>query len=76
MGLHLIQQANSNLPGTGVTPLIPNYDLVNAGVYLMEKYLKGPLELEAGLRYDYRTLSAARYIGNDLQEANLNYQNG
>jgi iron complex outermembrane receptor protein len=34
------------------------------------------LELEAGLRYDYRTLSAARYIGNDLQEANLNYQNG
>ena len=76
MGIHLIQQANSNLPGTGVTPLIPNYDLVNAGVYLMEKYLKGPLELEAGLRYDYRTLSAARYIANDLQETNLNYQNG
>ena len=76
IGLNLIQQANSNLPGTGVTPLIPNYDLVNAGIYLMEKYLKGPLELEAGLRYDYRTLSAARYIGNDLQEANLNYQNG
>ncbi|MCM0041301.1 MAG: TonB-dependent receptor [Algoriphagus sp.] len=76
MGIHLIQQANSNVPGTGVTPLIPNYDLLNGGVFLMEKYLKGPLELEGGLRYDYRTVSAARYVGNDLQEANLTYQNG
>jgi iron complex outermembrane receptor protein len=76
MGIHLIQQANSNVPGTGVTPLIPNYDLLNGGIFLMEKYLKGALELEAGLRYDYRTVSAARYVGNDLQEANLTYQNG
>lgn len=76
MGIHLIQQANSNVPGTGVTPLIPNYDLLNTGVFVMEKYLKGALELEAGLRYDYRTVSAGRYVGNELQEANLTYQNG
>jgi len=75
MGINLIQQANSNVPGTGVTPLIPNYDMINGGIFLMEKYLKGPLELEGGLRYDYRRVSAARYIGNDLQEANLAYQN-
>ena len=74
-GIHLIQQANSNVPGTGVTPLIPNYDMLNGGLFLMEKYLKGPLELEAGLRYDYRTVTAARYIGNELQEADLSYQN-
>ena len=74
-GIHLIQQANSNVPGTGVTPLIPNYDMLNGGVFLMEKYLKGPLELEAGLRYDYRTVTAARYISNELQEADLSYQN-
>ena len=65
MGIHLIQQANSNVPGTGVTPLIPNYDLLN-----------GALELEAGLRYDYRTVSAARYVGKNLQEATMTYQNG
>uniref|UniRef100_UPI0040484786 TonB-dependent receptor n=1 Tax=Algoriphagus sp. TaxID=1872435 RepID=UPI0040484786 len=76
MGIHLIQQANSNVPGTGVTPLIPNYDLLNGGVFVMEKYLKGALELEAGLRYDYRTVSAARYVGKDLQEATMTYQNG
>jgi iron complex outermembrane receptor protein len=76
MGFHLIQQANTNVPGTGVTPLIPNYDLLNGGIFAMEKYIKGPLELEAGLRYDYRTLSAARYVGNDLQKSNLTYQNG
>ena len=75
LGINVIQQANSNVPGTGVTPLIPNYDMINGGVYLMEKYLKGPLELEGGIRYDYRTVSAARFVGSDLQEADLSYQN-
>ncbi len=75
LGINIIQQANSNVPGTGVTPLIPNYDMINGGVYLIEKYLKGPLEIEAGLRYDYRTVSAARFIGGELQEADLDYQN-
>jgi iron complex outermembrane receptor protein len=74
-GINVIQQANSNVPGTGVTPLIPNYDMFNGGIYLMEKYLKGPLELEGGLRYDFRTVSAARFINNELQEADLEYQN-
>ncbi|TDQ19189.1 iron complex outermembrane receptor protein [Algoriphagus boseongensis] len=74
-GINLIQQANSNIPGTGVTPLIPNYDMLNAGIYLMEKYLKGPLEIEAGARYDYRTVQAARYVGEELQESDLSYQN-
>ncbi|WP_254423411.1 TonB-dependent receptor [Algoriphagus sp. A40] len=74
-GLNVIQQANSNIPGTGVTPLIPNYDMFNGGIYAMEKYLKGPLELEGGLRYDFRTVNAARYVGEDLQTAELDYQN-
>ncbi|MCS5489697.1 TonB-dependent receptor [Algoriphagus limi] len=74
-GINVIQQANSNVPGTGVTPLIPNYDMVNFGLYLMEKYSKGPLELEGGLRYDYRTVNTARYIGNELEEADLSYNN-
>jgi iron complex outermembrane receptor protein len=74
-GLNIIQQANSNVPGTGVTPLIPNYDLFNGGIYAMEKYLKGPLELEAGLRYDFRTVDAARYVDEELQQSNLEYKN-
>lgn len=75
MGINLIQQANSNIPGTGVTPLIPNYDMINVGFYMMEKYSKGPLELEAGLRFDTRNLSTARFNQSELQETNLDYNN-
>jgi len=74
-GINVIQQANSNIPGTGVTPLIPNYDMFNGGIYAIEKYLKGPLELEGGLRYDFRTFSAARFVSGELEEAELDYQN-
>jgi iron complex outermembrane receptor protein len=74
-GINLIQQANSNVPGTGVTPLIPNYDMFNAGIYLMEKYSKGPLELEAGLRFDMRAIQTARFIQSTLEETELSYQN-
>jgi iron complex outermembrane receptor protein len=41
----------------------------------MEKYLKGPLEIEGGIRYDYRKVNAARFVGNVLQQADLDYQN-
>lgn len=74
-GINLIQQANSNVPGTGVTPLIPNYDMLNAGIYLMEKYSKGPLEIEAGLRFDIRSIQTARFVQSSLRERDLNYQN-
>jgi iron complex outermembrane receptor protein len=74
-GINFIQQANSNVPGTGVTPLIPNYDMVNTGFYAMEKYSKGPLEVEAGVRYDFRNVSTARYINQELRTADLDYQN-
>ncbi len=74
-GFNLIQQANNNIPGTGVTPLIPNYDMLNLGLYGMEKYSKGPFELEAGARFDIRNVSTARYIHNELEIADLSYRN-
>lgn len=63
-GFNLLQQVNNNIPGTGVTPLIPNYDMYNVGIYALEKYTKGHLELEAGLRYDHRVVDAARFDQN------------
>ncbi|MEB2780533.1 TonB-dependent receptor [Algoriphagus sp. C2-6-M1] len=74
-GINFIQQANSNVPGTGITPLIPNYDMLNTGLYAMEKYSKGPLEVEAGVRYDFRNVSTARYINEELRTADLDYSN-
>lgn len=74
-GVNMIQQANNNIPGTGVTPLIPNYDMLNVGFYAMETYSKGPLEIEGGIRYDFRTISTARFINGELEAADLDYQN-
>ncbi|SDD55448.1 iron complex outermembrane recepter protein [Algoriphagus faecimaris] len=74
-GLNVIHQANSNIPGTGVTPLIPNYDMINLGIYGMEKFSKGPLEVEGGIRYDFRNVQTARFIGGELESADLDYQN-
>jgi iron complex outermembrane receptor protein len=74
-GVNLIQQANSNVPGTGVTPLIPNYDMINVGFYVMEKYSKGPIEVEVGARFDFRNVQTARFISQELKTADLDYQN-
>lgn len=74
-GISVIQQANSNIPGTGVTPLIPNYDMYNFGIYAIEKFTNGPLEIEGGLRYDYRWTDAARFANGELQEKAYQFNN-
>ncbi|MFD2201110.1 TonB-dependent receptor [Shivajiella indica] len=75
IGLGLIQQANSNIQGTGVVPLIPNFDMLNIGAYLIEKFTSGPLEIEGGLRYDYRWIEAARILSGELQERSYQFNN-
>lgn len=75
LGLNLIQQANSNIPGTGVEPLIPNYDMKNAGIFLIEKYTSGPLEIEGGMRYDYRKVQSARIQNGNLDDREFEFQN-
>ncbi|WP_200977263.1 TonB-dependent receptor [Echinicola sp. 20G] len=75
-GINVLQQANNNVPGTGVTPLIPNYDLVNLGAYATEKYINGPFEFEAGARYDFRYVDAARYNqSGELEERDFTFKN-
>lgn len=76
IGINAIQQVNNNIPGTGVTPLIPNYDMYNIGLFAIEKFTKGHLELEGGLRYDYRFVDAARFgQGQQLEERDFVYKN-
>jgi len=75
IGMNLIQQANSNIPGTGVTPLIPNYQLFNFGFFAIQKYIKGPLELEAGLRFDERAVSTSRFLNRELKENEFQFRN-
>jgi iron complex outermembrane recepter protein len=75
VGTQIMQQANSNIPGTGVIPLIPNFDMINLGFYAIEKFTNGPLELEGGLRFDHRYVEAARIIRGDLQESDFTFNN-
>ncbi|GAA4808304.1 TonB-dependent receptor [Olivibacter ginsenosidimutans] len=61
VGMNLAIQVNNNIPGTFTTPLIPNYDSYNAGVFLIERWVKSVYEVEVGLRYDYKYFDAAGY---------------
>ncbi|MEH6307133.1 TonB-dependent receptor [Olivibacter sp. CPCC 100613] len=61
LGLNLAMQVNNNIPGTFATPLIPNYDSYNAGLFMIERWIKPTYELEAGIRYDYKYFDAAGY---------------
>ena len=54
-------QDNYNQPGTGVVPVIPNFASVGYGSFAIEKYHKDNWNAEAGLRYDYKYLSADGY---------------
>jgi putative tonB dependent receptor len=54
-------QDNYNKPGTGVVPVIPNFASVGYGAFAIEKYHKDNWNAEAGLRYDYKYLSADGY---------------
>ena len=54
-------QDNYNQPGTGVVPVIPNFASVGYGAFAIEKYHKDKWNAEAGLRYDYKYLSADGY---------------
>lgn len=63
-GLSGLMQVNNNVPGTGITPMIPNYDSFGAGAYGLTKLFKRNYELEIGARYDYRNLDALGYNRN------------
>ncbi|PRY49541.1 iron complex outermembrane receptor protein [Arcticibacter pallidicorallinus] len=60
-GLNGLMQVNNNVPGTGITPMIPNYDSYGGGAYGLAKLFRRNYELELGLRYDYRNLDALGY---------------
>lgn len=60
-GLNGAIQINNNQPGTGTTPIIPNYDTHSFGVFGLSQFHQGNYHFELGLRYDYRDFDAAGY---------------
>ncbi len=52
-GLQYFSQNNDNNPGTGTTPLIPNYNTSRLSAFLTENKHVGNNTFEAGIRLDY-----------------------
>ncbi|MBX2843120.1 MAG: TonB-dependent receptor, partial [Flammeovirgaceae bacterium] len=76
VGINGLIQQNSNIPGTGVRPLIPNFNSKNFGTYLIEKYSQSNWEIELGARYDFRHLQIFRINKeNKLETPNYNFHN-
>jgi iron complex outermembrane receptor protein len=76
IGLTGMYQQNRNIPGTGVSPLIPFFNQASTGVYVIEKYVKPSYEIEFGARYDYRNLEVKTFDALDnLVNPILNFRN-
>jgi iron complex outermembrane recepter protein len=61
VGINTMYKRNRNVPGTGVTPLIPNYDQVNLGLFITETYPLGSWDVEGGFRYDFQHLGVKTF---------------
>jgi len=75
IGGNMMYQDNANVPGTGVTPLIPDYVSRSAGLYALGRFIRPRYELDAGLRYDYKYLSALGYRDTILYGERRNFHN-
>jgi iron complex outermembrane recepter protein len=61
-GLNLGYQNNFANPKTGVRPLIPSYEKLDAGLYGIAVYkIDNATSLESGIRYDFSTIEATKY---------------
>jgi iron complex outermembrane receptor protein len=60
-GFNTVVQVNNNIPGTLANTFIPNFDSFTTGAFIMQRWVTGDLELEVGLRYDYKYFDAAGF---------------
>jgi iron complex outermembrane receptor protein len=56
-------------------PLIPNFNQFNIGLFWIERYAKNGWELEAGVRYDYRTLATHRIVRKEKVSTDFTFSN-
>lgn len=61
IGMQAGTQVNNNVPGTGTTPIIPNFDSWSIGLFGLHQKTWNRFTAEAGWRYDYRHFDAAGY---------------
>lgn len=75
IGVNGLYQQNKKVDGTGTQPLIPDFNTQGAGLYAVGRKIMRDYELEAGLRYDYKYLTAAGYRNNVYYGGRFNFHN-
>lgn len=70
VGVQSLIQVNNNTPGTGTTPIIPNFDSYAAGIFAVHQFHINRWHVEIGGRYDFKYLDIAgyRYRRNTINE--------
>lgn len=76
LGAQFFYQDNNNIAGTNTIPFIPNYNVMNVGVYTVQSTQQGNSTYEFGFRYDYQSISArGRDQQNNIYRNDLSYKN-
>ncbi len=65
---------NQNQPGTGITPLIPDYFASRAGAYALFNWSSAKFNVELGSRYDYEFQNIAKF-SNTVPKELLRFKN-
>lgn len=73
-GLEYYYKSNTNIPGTGFRPIIPNFTLHNSAIWARTQWIHKRVSLESGFRYENHQLSVAAFDkDNVLYKPNHNF---
>lgn len=75
LGVNGLYQQNTYDAASATRQLIPDYNADGYGVYAIGKLMKTGYELEAGLRYDYKYLTALGYRDKELYGGRHTFHN-
>ncbi|MDC0177195.1 TonB-dependent receptor [Polaribacter sp.] len=73
-GVLLRYQQNDAISGTGVRPLIPDFDKYEAGIYTIGNYeINETTDISAGIRYDFSSIKARKWYNLTDWNETFNY---
>lgn len=76
LGWQVFYQDNNNMAGTSTIPFVPNYNVINMGLFTVQKWTQNASTYEVGFRYDYQYINVrGRAETNDLYKNEIDYNN-
>lgn len=75
-GISAITQSNTYNAGTGIRPLVPQYQNQGVGMYFIQRFIQKSNEIELGIRHERRFLAVQKFdLQNKLQKSDFTFQN-